>query len=95
MIDFGGVSLPFSAGDLIQSASDLLGVFGPFLLLGLALAFTPVIIRMIQFAIRMERLREEHSNNEGRKVSRREFSDVYWSGGNESYGKTMRDLRNK
>lgn len=50
MVDFSGVSLPFDAGDLLSSAMGLLGVLGPFVLLGLALAFTPKIISVIRSA---------------------------------------------
>lgn len=50
MVDFSGVSLPFSASDLLSSAMGLLGVLGPFVLLGLALAFTPKIISVIRSA---------------------------------------------
>lgn len=50
MVDFSGVSLPFSAGDLLSSAMGLLGVLGPFVLLGLAVVFTPKIISVIRSA---------------------------------------------
>lgn len=50
MVDFSGVSLPFSAGDLLSSSMGLLGVLGPFVLLGLALLFTPKIISVIRSA---------------------------------------------
>lgn len=50
MVDFSGVSLPFGASDLLSSAMGLLGVLGPFVLLGLALAFTPKIISVIRSA---------------------------------------------
>lgn len=50
MVDFSGVSLPFSAGDLLSSAMGLLEVLGPFVLLGLAVVFTPKIISVIRSA---------------------------------------------
>lgn len=50
MVDFSGVSLPFGADDLLSSAMGLLGVLGPFVLLGLALVFTPKIISVIRSA---------------------------------------------
>lgn len=42
-VDFSGITLPFSPGDLLASAVDLMGVFGPFILLGLAVLFAPKI----------------------------------------------------
>ncbi len=50
MIDFSGITLPFSAGDLLSSAVDLLGVVGPFVLLGLAVMFAPKLIGLIRQA---------------------------------------------
>lgn len=50
MVDFSGVSLPFDAGDLLSSAMGLLGVLGPFVLLGLAVTFVPKIIGVIRNA---------------------------------------------
>lgn len=49
-VDFTGVSLPFDAADLLSSAMGLLGVVGPFVLLGLAIVFTPKIIGVIRNA---------------------------------------------
>ncbi|OIJ22050.1 hypothetical protein BKP45_05070 [Anaerobacillus alkalidiazotrophicus] len=49
-IDFSGISLPFNAGDLLTSAVELLGVVGPFVLLGLAVMFAPKIIGLIRNA---------------------------------------------
>lgn len=49
-IDFTGVTLPFDAADLLSSAMGLLGVVGPFVLLGLAIVFTPKIIAVIRNA---------------------------------------------
>ena len=40
-IDFTGIELPFSVGDLIGSGSALLMWIGSFVLLGLAFAFAP------------------------------------------------------
>lgn len=49
-IDFSGILLPFSAGDLLTSAVELLGVVGPFVLLGLAFVVAPYIITLIKNA---------------------------------------------
>ncbi|MBU8905573.1 hypothetical protein KH400_03065 [Desertibacillus haloalkaliphilus] len=49
-VDFSGVTLPFDAADLLTSAVELLGVVGPFVLLGLAVVFTPKIIGLIRNA---------------------------------------------
>lgn len=49
-IDFSGVTLPFSATDLLQSAVSLMGVFGGFILLGLAIVFTPKLFNLIRAA---------------------------------------------
>nr|WP_040402987.1 hypothetical protein [Alkalibacillus haloalkaliphilus] len=49
-VDFSGVSLPFDAGELLDAAMGLLGVVGPFVLLGLAIVFTPKIISLIRSA---------------------------------------------
>lgn len=51
MVDFSGVSLPFGVGDLLSAAMDLLGVFGPFILLGLSIYFMPLIRSLIFKAI--------------------------------------------
>lgn len=49
-IDFSGVSLPFDVADLLDSAMGLIGVLGPFVLLGLAIVFTPKLISIIRRA---------------------------------------------
>ncbi|MGG5253532.1 hypothetical protein ACQYAD_08555 [Neobacillus sp. SM06] len=50
VVDFTGVTLPFSASDLLSSAMGFLGVVGPFVLLGLAIVFVPKIISVIRSA---------------------------------------------
>jgi hypothetical protein len=47
-IDFSGITLPFSVGDLISSGNGLLGIVGSFVLLGLAFVFVPKIIKVIR-----------------------------------------------
>jgi len=49
-IDFSGVTLPFGAGELLDSTMGFIGVLGPFILLGLAVIFTPRIIQVIRNA---------------------------------------------
>lgn len=46
-IDFTGVELPFSIGDLISSGSGLLQWISGFVLLGLAFAFAPKLIGLL------------------------------------------------
>lgn len=46
-IDFTGITLPFTAGDLLSSAVGLMGVFGGFILLGLAVYFAPKLFGLI------------------------------------------------
>ncbi|PAF20063.1 hypothetical protein CHH49_18120 [Terribacillus saccharophilus] len=47
-IDFSGLTLPFSVGDLISSGNGLLGYVGLFVLLGLAFVFVPKVIGLIR-----------------------------------------------
>lgn len=49
-VDFSGITLPFSAADLLSSAMGLVGVLGAFVLLGLAVTFAPRIIGLINNA---------------------------------------------
>lgn len=50
MIDFSGITLPFSVTDLVSSGNELLGLVGSFVLLGLAFVFVPKIIKVIRNA---------------------------------------------
>ena len=50
IVDFSGISLPFTPADLLTSATGLLGVVGGFVLLGLAIIFVPKIIGVIRSA---------------------------------------------
>lgn len=47
-IDFTGVTLPFSVGDLVGSGNALLGLVGTFVLLGMAFVFVPKLINLIR-----------------------------------------------
>lgn len=49
-IDFTGVTLPFTVGDLVSSGNALLGLVGTFVLLALAFVLVPKIIRLIRQA---------------------------------------------
>lgn len=48
---FTGVTLPFDAAELLSSAMEFIGVLGPFILLGLAIALTPRIVTVIKGVI--------------------------------------------
>ena len=51
-IDFSGITLPFSAGELLSSGTALLGVVAAFVLLGLAFKVVPKLIGLIVGAFR-------------------------------------------
>lgn len=46
-LDFTGITLPFSANDLLTAGVALLGVVGVFVLLGLAFKVVPKLISLI------------------------------------------------
>lgn len=46
-LDLTGISLPFSAGDLLSGGVALLGVVGAFVLLGLAFTVVPKLVSLI------------------------------------------------
>jgi predicted RND superfamily exporter protein len=50
-IDFTGVSLPFDVVDLITSTMSLVKTFGPYLLLGVAIAFAPKLFVLARVAL--------------------------------------------
>lgn len=52
VVDFSGVTLPFSVTDLVSSGNALLGIVGAFVLLGLAFRFVPKLITLIAQAFR-------------------------------------------
>lgn len=47
-VDFTGVTLPFTVGDLVSSGNALLGLVGSFVLLALAFVFVPKLITLIR-----------------------------------------------
>lgn len=46
-LDLAGITLPFSAGDLLTAGVALLGVVGAFVLLGLAFRVVPKLVSLI------------------------------------------------
>lgn len=48
---FSGVTLPFSASELLDGTFEFIGLLGPLIILGIAVAFTPRIISVIKNAI--------------------------------------------
>lgn len=46
-IDFAGITLPFTASDLLTAGVALLGVVGAFVLLGLAFRVVPKLVAII------------------------------------------------
>lgn len=49
-LDFSGITLPFSASDLLTAGVSLLGVVGAFILLGLAFNMAPKLFTLIRQA---------------------------------------------
>jgi len=49
-LDFSGVTIPFTAGEILTAAVQLMTVLGPFVLLGLAIFFTPKLIQLVKQA---------------------------------------------
>lgn len=48
---FTGVTLPFDVAELLTATMEFVGLLGPFILLGIAVMFTPRIINVIKGAI--------------------------------------------
>lgn len=48
---FTGVTLPFTATEMLTSAFEFIKLLGPFVLLGLAIMLTPRIISVIKSAV--------------------------------------------
>lgn len=42
-VDFSGVTLPFTVSDMLTTAMSFMGIYGPWILLGLAVVFAPRI----------------------------------------------------
>lgn len=52
MVDFSGITLPFTANDLLTAGVGLLGVVGAFVLLALAFRVVPKLINLVVGAFR-------------------------------------------
>lgn len=48
---FEGVTLPFTASELLGGTFDFIKLLGPLIILGIAVMFTPRIIQVIKGAI--------------------------------------------
>lgn len=51
-LDFTGITLPFTANDLLSAGVSLLGVVGAFVLLALAFKVVPKLISLVVGAFR-------------------------------------------
>lgn len=71
MLDFSEVNLPFSVTDLISSGNGLLSLIGPFVLLGMAFVFVPLVIYLITQTISVHNNNKQgyHPDSVGRRVS--------------------------
>ena len=49
-IDFSGMTLPFSATDVLTSAWGLVGLFSTFIILGLVIMFFPKLVGLFKAA---------------------------------------------
>lgn len=48
---FDGLSLPFTAGEVLGGAFEFMKLLGPLIILGIAVYFTPRIIAVVKSAI--------------------------------------------
>jgi len=48
---FSGITLPFEGSEMLAAAFDFIGLLGPFILIGLAIALTPRIVSVIKNAV--------------------------------------------
>ena len=46
-VDFSGVTLPFSVGDALSTATEFMGIFGTWTLLGVGIPIAIIIISLI------------------------------------------------
>jgi len=54
-LDLSGITLPFSAGDLLTAGNALLGTVGMFVLLGMAFLVVPKLVSLILTSFRTSR----------------------------------------
>lgn len=45
--DFSGVSLPFTVPDMLSTSTSFLAIYGPWILLVLAVVFSPVLYGLV------------------------------------------------
>lgn len=50
-LSFSGITLPFTAGDLLSAGVELMTVVGPIILLALAFIVAPKVIQLIRQAL--------------------------------------------
>ncbi|HHY22560.1 MAG TPA: hypothetical protein GX525_11955 [Bacilli bacterium] len=62
MVDLSGITLPFGVGDMISGGMGLIAVVGPFILIGLALIFAPLIIVFIKDVFELHSVSENKSS---------------------------------
>lgn len=46
-VDFSGVTLPFGVSDMLSTATEFLGIYGPWILIVLAVIFSPVLYGLV------------------------------------------------
>lgn len=46
-VDFSGVTLPFGVADMLTTATEFLSIYGPWILLVLAVVFSPVLYGLV------------------------------------------------
>ena len=51
-LDFSGITIPFSASDLLTAGVSLLGVVGAFVLLAMAFKVVPKLVSLIMSSFR-------------------------------------------
>jgi hypothetical protein len=69
MLDFSGISLPFSVTDLLNSSTGLLGLVGGFVLLALVIYFSPIFIQLFRIAIGVYQDNKINANSPKHQIS--------------------------
>lgn len=78
IIDFSGVKLPFNVTDLLSSSMSIISILGGFILLGMAIIFTPHIIGLIKQANFENNNRKRWEQKTGERISRKETAELAW-----------------
>lgn len=90
-IDFSGISLPFTVGDLLSSSMGILVFLGGFILLGLVLAFIKPLICTIRTAFFTHNTHKNYNKEYGDQFGRMTFKDTikstYESGRYKKWGR--------